>query len=155
LVEFNATGVLWLELQMIPFSKISCLNKAWDAWDAPVMTYLVFHIVPIPETASMRWCMLCIAEGTSEEFNLFVNLLSVWETPSIFSVVVEKFCLVTNAVLHLAEFDTTCKHLWSFKYAYFFKISGLDFDFFLGAVVTSCGTTKHFLGEQNHELQEQ
>jgi hypothetical protein len=26
LVEFNATGVLWLELQMIPFSKISCLK---------------------------------------------------------------------------------------------------------------------------------
>jgi hypothetical protein len=37
----------------------------------------------------------------------------------------------------------------------FSKISGLDFDFFLGVVVTLCGTNKHFSGGPNHELQEQ
>jgi hypothetical protein len=95
LVEFNATSVLWLELQMILFSRSLVWNKARDT---PVMTYLALYIVPIPETASMRWCMLCGAEGTSEELNLFVDLLNVWETPSIFSVVVGKFCLITNAV---------------------------------------------------------
>jgi hypothetical protein len=62
-------------------------NKACDT---PVMTYLALYIVPIPETASMRWCMLCGAEGTSEEFNLFVVLLNALKTPFIFSVCCRK-----------------------------------------------------------------
>jgi len=38
-----------------------------------------------------------------------------------------------------------CKHVWNFKYEYFFfKNSGLDFGSFVGGGVTLCGTSKHF-----------
>jgi hypothetical protein len=36
--------------------------------DTPVMTYFASYIVPIPESTSIRWCILCGAEGTTEEF---------------------------------------------------------------------------------------
>jgi hypothetical protein len=153
LVDFDATRVRWLELQMISFSNISCLKirrvilQWWLTWPCISFQFLKPHL----------WDGVCYVEqkGHLRSLICLLSCLMLWKL-LLFSVfVVGKFGLIGNAIWHLAEFDTTCKHIWCFKYAYFFKISGLDFDFFLGVVVTLCGTNKHFSGGPNHELQEQ